>query len=61
MEILKFYLEKQFLIKYYVIKHLRLLKEFVFYCVIDIFSRYTWVSPLNDKKSITNAFQKILV
>ena len=25
------------------------------------FNRYTWVSPLKDKKSITNAFQKILV
>ena len=31
-------------------------------CVIDIFSKYTWIIPLKDKKgiSITNAFQKIL-
>ena len=31
-------------------------------CVIDIFSKYTWVVPLKDKKGITivNAFQKIL-
>ena len=31
-------------------------------CVIDIFSKYTWVVPLKDKKgiTITNAFQKIL-
>ena len=31
-------------------------------CVIDIFSKYSWVIPLNDKKgiTITNAFQKIL-
>ena len=31
-------------------------------CVIDIFSKYTWVVPLKDKKAvtITNAFQKIL-
>ena len=31
-------------------------------CVIDIFSKYTWVIPLKDKKgfSVTNAFQKIL-
>ena len=30
--------------------------------VIDIFSKYAWVVPLNDKKgeSIVNAFQKIL-
>ena len=30
-------------------------------CVIDIFSKYTWVVPLKDKKdvSIVNAFQKI--
>ena len=29
-------------------------------CVIDIFSKYTWVIPLKDKKgiTITNAFQK---
>ena len=31
-------------------------------CVIDIFSKYAWVVPLEDKKgvSIVNAFQKIL-
>ena len=31
-------------------------------CVIDIFSKYTWVVPLKDEKgiSIVNAFQKIL-
>ena len=31
-------------------------------CVIDIFSKYAWVVPLKDKKSVTifNAFQKIL-
>ena len=31
-------------------------------CVIDIFSKYAWVVPLKDKKSISivNAFQKIL-
>ena len=31
-------------------------------CVIDIFSKYAWVAPLNDKKCITivNGFQKIL-
>ena len=31
-------------------------------CVIDLFSKYAWVAPLNDKKgaTITNAFQKIL-
>ena len=30
--------------------------------VIDIFSKYSWVVPLKDKKgvSIVNAFQKIL-
>ena len=29
-------------------------------CVIDIFSKYAWVIPLEDKKgvSIINAFQK---
>ena len=32
------------------------------FCVIYIFSKYAWVVPLKDKKSvaITNAFQKIL-
>ena len=31
-------------------------------CVIDIFSKYAWVVPLEDKKdvSIVDAFQKIL-
>ena len=31
-------------------------------CVIDIFSKYTWVVPLKDKKGVTivDAFQKIL-
>ena len=31
-------------------------------CVIDIFSKYTWVVPLKDKKGVTivNAFQSIL-
>ena len=31
-------------------------------CVIDIFSKYTWIIPLKDKISIaiTNAFQKTL-
>ena len=31
-------------------------------CVTDIFSKYTWVIPLKDKKyiKITNAFQNIL-
>ena len=32
------------------------------WCAIDIFSKYTWVVPLKDKKdvSIVDAFQKIL-
>ena len=31
-------------------------------CVTDIYSKYAWVMPLNDKKwiAITNAFQKML-
>ena len=31
-------------------------------CVIDTYSKNTWVIPLKDKKgaTITNAFQKIL-
>ena len=30
-------------------------------CVIDIFSKYAWVVPLKDKKSVSivDAFQKI--
>ena len=30
--------------------------------VVDIYSKYAWISPLKDKRSftITNAFQKIL-
>ena len=32
-----------------------------FYCVIDIFSKYAWVVPQKDTKSVSivNAFQKI--
>ena len=32
------------------------------FCIIDIFSKYVWVVPLKDKKSISivNTFQKIL-
>ena len=32
-------------------------------CVIDIFSKYAWVIPLKDKKSVSivNAFQKTMV
>ena len=32
-------------------------------CGIDLFSKYTWVFPLNDKRgiSIVNAFQKIIL
>ena len=31
-------------------------------CVIDIFSKYVWVVPLKDKKSVSivDAFQKTL-
>ena len=31
-------------------------------CTIDLFSKYVWVVPMNDKKgtSIVNAFQKII-
>ena len=38
-------------------------KEFwVLLCVVNIYSKYAWVAPLKDKKSITitNAFQQIL-
>ena len=56
------------MIKYYVVKHLTLLKTqnvvniLDFYvspynrlslCVIDIYSKYAWVIPLKDKKGIT--------
>ena len=36
------------------------MKDLDFYYVIDIYSKYTWVISLKDKKStpITNAFQK---
>ena len=27
--------------------------RFLFFCVIDIFSKYLWVIPLKDKKGIT--------
>ena len=46
---------------------LQLIRKFIkrsrfFLCVIDIFSKYAWVAPLNDEKgvSIIDAFQKIL-
>ena len=31
-------------------------------CAIDLFSKYTWVVPIKDKKdtSIVNAFKKII-
>ena len=31
-------------------------------CAIDLFSKYTWIVPLKDKRGITivNAFQKII-
>ena len=31
-------------------------------CVIDVFSKYTWIIPLEDKKSITitNDFEKVI-
>ena len=31
-------------------------------CAFDLFSKYTWVAPLKDKKetSIVNAFHKII-
>ena len=33
-----------------------------FLCVIDIYSKYTWVVPIKDKKGVTiaNAFKKVL-
>ena len=48
--------------KWYAI-HKQINKGFRFLlCVIDIFSKYTLVAPLKDKKgvSIVDAFQKIL-
>ena len=41
---------------------INILKDFIFYCVIDIDSKYAWVVPLKDRKgiTITNAFQKYL-
>ena len=32
-------------------------------CAIDLFSKYTWITPLKDKKgtSIVNTFQKIIL
>ena len=32
-------------------------------CAIDLFSKYAWVIPINDKKgtSIVNAFKKIIL
>ena len=29
-------------------------------CAIDIFSKYSWVIPLKDKKSTANNFQNVL-
>ena len=47
--------------------HMQLINKFdkrirFLFCVIDIFSKYAWVIPLKDQKSITitSAFQKIL-
>ena len=47
--------------------HMQLISKFdkgarFLLCIIDIFSKYTWVVPLKDKKCITivNAFQKVL-
>ena len=39
-----------------------LIRDLEFYYVIDIFSKYTWLVPLKDKKgiSIVHAFQIIL-
>ena len=41
-------------------KFIKKIFRFLF-CVIDIYAKYAWVSPLKDKKgiTITNAFQKI--
>ena len=34
----------------------------VLLCTIDLFSKYSWVVPLKDKRGVTivNAFQKVL-
>ena len=34
----------------------------VLLCKIDLFSKYSWVVPLKDKRGVTivNAFQKVL-
>ena len=39
-----------------------MIKDFYFYYVIDISSKYSWVGPLKDIKAITitDAFQKKL-
>ena len=39
-----------------------MIKELVFCCVIDIYSKYTWAIPLKDKNdtTITNVFQNNL-
>ena len=38
------------------------MKDFVFSCFFDIFSKYAWVITLKDKTviTITNTFRKIL-
>ena len=48
--------------------HMKLMDKFIkgirfLLCVIDIFSKYAWVIPLEDKKgiAITNAFQMDLI
>ena len=39
-----------------------MIKELVFCCVIDIYSKYAWAIPLKDKNdtTITNVFQNNL-
>ena len=42
---------------------MQLIRKFIVTCVIDIFSKYAWVVPLQDKEkdiTIVNAFQKII-